>query len=163
MSIPLPVLQFPHCQAQGSGPALGWACAILSGDMGGAVLEGVSLEGTLLIPPSLHTSLPQPPSAELFHYDSTNAVNWGMRGNVLQCWGWKRGGPHGYGAPGSCPAHCRQLQKMGSGPEGGDGEEGGCLCSSKGGCLQQRGRWLMSLPSFSVPTEYKVRWPCSRE
>lgn len=49
------------------------------------------LEGTLSYS-SLPVFLPQPPSAELFHYDSTNAVNWGMRGKVPQSWGAAQAG-----------------------------------------------------------------------
>uniref|UniRef100_A0A8C0TZN4 Putative adherens-junction anchoring domain-containing protein n=1 Tax=Cyanistes caeruleus TaxID=156563 RepID=A0A8C0TZN4_CYACU len=32
------------------------------------------------LPAYRRNGLHRPPSAELFHYDSTNAVNWGMRG-----------------------------------------------------------------------------------
>uniref|UniRef100_A0A493SVN5 Actin binding LIM protein family member 3 n=1 Tax=Anas platyrhynchos platyrhynchos TaxID=8840 RepID=A0A493SVN5_ANAPP len=84
------------------------------------------------LPAYRRNGLHRPPSAELFHYDSTNAVNWGMRGNVLHGWGWKRGGLHGYGAPGSCPARCRQLQKMGSGPEGEMGRREGVSAAPRG-------------------------------
>lgn len=45
--------------------------------------QAEDLEGTLSYS-SLPVFLLQPPSAELFHYDSTNAVNWGMRGKVPQ-------------------------------------------------------------------------------
>uniref|UniRef100_A0A8C3BQU8 Actin binding LIM protein family member 3 n=1 Tax=Cairina moschata TaxID=8855 RepID=A0A8C3BQU8_CAIMO len=35
------------------------------------------------LPAYRRNGLHRPPSAELFHYDSTNAVNWGMRGNQI--------------------------------------------------------------------------------
>ena len=70
--------------------------------------EETSLQGPPLTPPSLLASLPQPPSAELFHYDSTNAVNWGMRGEAVGL-GSRQGGGSA-GAMGLPPC-CRQLQK----------------------------------------------------
>lgn len=71
------------------------------------------LEGPLLTPPSLLESFPQPPSAELFHYDSTNAVNWGMRGEAVgQQAGWGASGCRGAAAP------LQAAPEMGSRPEG---------------------------------------------
>lgn len=70
--------------------------------------EETCLQGPPLTPPSLLASLPQPPSAELFHYDSTNAVNWGMRGEAVGL-GSRQGGGSA-GAMGLPPC-CRQLQK----------------------------------------------------
>uniref|UniRef100_A0A8C2T8X9 Actin binding LIM protein family member 3 n=1 Tax=Coturnix japonica TaxID=93934 RepID=A0A8C2T8X9_COTJA len=41
------------------------------------------------LPAYRRNGLHRPPSAELFHYDSTNAVNWGMRGEAVgQGRGW---------------------------------------------------------------------------
>ncbi|KAF2974925.1 hypothetical protein EK904_011209, partial [Melospiza melodia maxima] len=42
-----------------------------------------------------------PPSAELFHYDSTNAVNWGMREYKVRAFCCKERPPAR--APGMCP------------------------------------------------------------
>lgn len=106
------------------------------------------LEGPLLTPPSLLESLPQPPSAELFHYDSTNAVNWGMRGEAVgQQAGWGASGCRGAAAP------LQAAPEMGSRPEG-QGQRWGGPRSPGGGCWWE---WLMSLV-FLCPTEYKVRW-----
>uniref|UniRef100_A0A8C3LHZ2 Actin binding LIM protein family member 3 n=1 Tax=Chrysolophus pictus TaxID=9089 RepID=A0A8C3LHZ2_CHRPC len=104
------------------------------------------------LPAYRRNGLHRPPSAELFHYDSTNAVNWGMRGEAVGLGSRQGGGPAG--AMG-LPPRCRQLQKWDldqrdKDRDGRGGEEGK-------GPLVGRGQWLMSLVLL-CPTEYKVRW-----
>uniref|UniRef100_A0A8C3U3C9 Actin binding LIM protein family member 3 n=1 Tax=Catharus ustulatus TaxID=91951 RepID=A0A8C3U3C9_CATUS len=90
------------------------------------------------LPAYRRNGLHRPPSAELFHYDSTNAVNWGMRGtgagDALQ-----RGG----GCRDNGGTRVRSPQPPGEG----------------GG---SRGVPVAHILLFSLPTEYKVR-PCSEE
>lgn len=116
--------------------------------------EEICLEGPLLTPPSLLESLPQPPSAELFHYDSTNAVNWGMRGEAVGL-GSRQGSRQGGGSAGAMglPSRCRQLQKWDL-DQRDKGRDGGVPAAREGAA---GGEWLMSLV-FLCPTEYKVRW-----
>uniref|UniRef100_A0A8C3PY91 Actin binding LIM protein family member 3 n=1 Tax=Chrysolophus pictus TaxID=9089 RepID=A0A8C3PY91_CHRPC len=45
------------------------------------------------LPAYRRNGLHRPPSAELFHYDSTNAVNWGMRGEAVGLGSRQGGGP----------------------------------------------------------------------
>ncbi|XP_074739795.1 actin-binding LIM protein 3 isoform X10 [Strix uralensis] len=47
------------------------------------------------LPAYRRNGLHRPPSAELFHYDSTNAVNWGMREYKVRCFGSKEWLPAG--------------------------------------------------------------------
>lgn len=103
------------------------------------MLEGIGLEGTLLTLPSLHTSLPQPPSAELFHYDSTNAVNWGMRGKVLRGWGWQRGETPWLWGTGGLPSPLRAAPENGVWARGGRWGGGRVSLQLRGGMLAAEG------------------------
>lgn len=103
---------------------------------------------------SLSPSLPQPPSAELFHYDSTNAVNWGMRGK----------GGHGtlQASRGRC---CGAATPAGSSGKRGWRENGRIRAGSRSlwgrVVTAQWTGWLMS--RFSLSPEYKVRPFCCKE
>uniref|UniRef100_A0A8C9F152 Actin binding LIM protein family member 3 n=1 Tax=Pavo cristatus TaxID=9049 RepID=A0A8C9F152_PAVCR len=60
------------------------------------------------LPAYRRNGLHRPPSAELFHYDSTNAVNWGMRGEAVGLCSGQGGAP---ASAMGLPLCCRQLQK----------------------------------------------------
>ncbi|XP_074694774.1 actin-binding LIM protein 3 isoform X11 [Strix aluco] len=69
------------------------------------------------LPAYRRNGLHRPPSAELFHYDSTNAVNWGMREYKVRCFGSKEWLPAG-GAS-TTPGESQRCVCVSPGPSGG--------------------------------------------
>lgn len=113
----------------------------------------------------LPLSLLQPPSAELFHYDSTNAVNWGMRGEVPRGWGtaWAGDpvdmGPDAVGLPTPLQAALENGVQA-----GGSKEETGGSHSSGGGSWQWSGQCASCLSClFLSPHRVQGKMLCQTE
>ncbi|XP_066416038.1 actin-binding LIM protein 3 isoform X5 [Molothrus aeneus] len=90
------------------------------------------------LPAYRRNGLHRPPSAELFHYDSTNAVNWGMRGE---------------GDTGASPGRAEGLPMLRG-------------CQPPQAALQGQGggsRAVAHVSLSALPTEYKVRAFCCQE
>uniref|UniRef100_A0A8D2N3Z1 Putative adherens-junction anchoring domain-containing protein n=1 Tax=Zonotrichia albicollis TaxID=44394 RepID=A0A8D2N3Z1_ZONAL len=78
-------------QGQRVGAVLGCHCCFFPDGIG-AFFADPLISKSASLPAYRRNGLHRPPSAELFHYDSTNAVNWGMRGEGTS-WGHPEGLP----------------------------------------------------------------------